>query len=83
MTETARMLGLVYGMYVMSTYRTIDSDMVDAICKVHYGREDMTAAGYGANPDLAALGPVLPKVMLTKLPDQPEITVRKPIRLWG
>ena len=67
----------------MSTHRTIDGDMVDAICKAHYGREDMTAAVYDANPGLAALGPVLAKGILIELPNVPEQTVRKPIRLWG
>ncbi len=67
----------------MTTYRTIDGDMVDAICKAHYGREDMTAAVYEANPGLAARGPVLPKGVLIKLPDRPAPSTRKPIRLWG
>ncbi len=67
----------------MSTYRTIDGDMVDAICKAHYGREDMTVAVYDANPGLAARGPVLPKGIPVTLPVAPEVTVRKPIRLWG
>ncbi len=67
----------------MTTYRTIDGDMVDAICKAHYGREDMTVAVYEANPGLAALGPVLPKGVLIKLPTVPERPVREPVRLWG
>lgn len=67
----------------MNIYRTIDGDMLDAICKAHYGREDMAAAVYAANPGLAALGPVLSKGILIKLPDQPEVTPRSPIRLWS
>ncbi len=67
----------------VTTYRTIDGDMVDAICKTHYGSEAMTVAVYDANPGLAALGPVLPKGILIKLPTAPEKPVRKPIRLWG
>ncbi len=67
----------------MTTYRTIDGDMVDAICKAHYGREDMTAAVYEANPGLAARGPVLPKGVLIKLPASSAPRTRKPIRLWG
>lgn len=67
----------------MTAYRTIDGDMVDAICKGHYGREDMTVAVYEANPGLAALGSVLPKGILILLPEPPETSVRKPIRLWG
>ena len=37
----------------MTAYRTIDGDMVDAICKAHYGDEHMTPAVYAANPGLA------------------------------
>lgn len=67
----------------MSVYRTIDGDMVDAICKAHYGSEDMSVAVYEANPGLAALGPVLSKGVLIELPEVPVEPVRKPIRLWG
>lgn len=67
----------------MAIYRTIDGDMVDAICKQHYGREDLTPMVYDANPGLAARGPVLPKGVTIYLPDQPETPVHKPIRLWG
>ena len=64
-------------------HRTIDGDMVDAICKDHYGTETVTQQVYAANPGLAAYGPILPKGLLIELPDRPEPTVRKPIRLWG
>lgn len=67
----------------MTTYRTIDGDMVDAICKSHYGNEDMSVAVYEANPGLAAMGPILSKGVLIDLPDAPEPTPRSPIRLWG
>ena len=67
----------------MSTYRTVDGDMIDEICKRHYGREDMVVAIYEVNPGLASLGPVLPKGILIELPDQPEKPLRTPIRLWG
>ncbi|MDV7271414.1 tail protein X [Thioclava sp. A2] len=67
----------------MTTYRTNDGDMVDAICKAHYGSEEMTTVVYTANPGLAALGPILPNGILIDLPDRAETTTRKPIRLWG
>lgn len=67
----------------MATYRTIDGDMIDAICKAHYGRENMTVAVYEANPGLAELGPVLSKGHVIVLPDQAEVTPRATIRLWG
>lgn len=67
----------------MSTpYRTVEGDMVDAICKAQYGREAMTPAVYAANPGLAALGPVLPRGILITLPEIAAAPVRSPIRLW-
>ena len=67
----------------MTAYRTIDGDMVDAICKAHYGDEHMTPAVYAANPSLAERGPVLPKGILITLPEGDIPAPRKPIRLWG
>ena len=67
----------------MSIYRTVDGDMVDAICKAHYGREDMTPVVYGDNPGLAQLGPILSKGILITLREIEVNAVRKPIRLWG
>ncbi|MCW8843338.1 MAG: tail protein X [Rhodobacteraceae bacterium] len=70
----------------MTTYRTIDGDMVDAICKAHYGTEAMVVAVYEANPGLAELGPVLDKGHLISLPEMPahaDDAVVRPVRLWG
>ncbi|MBC6416877.1 MAG: tail protein X [Rhodospirillales bacterium] len=67
----------------MTVYRTRDGDMVDALAKAHYGREDMTAAVYRANPGLAAKGAVLPAGILIRLPDPGPEPVRRPVRLWG
>lgn len=67
----------------MSRYRTIDGDMVDAICKAHYGDESMMVAVYQANPGLAAKGPVLPMGLVIELPEQNPTGTRTPIRLWG
>lgn len=67
----------------MTTYRTTQGDMVDDICKRHYGREDMTVAVYEANPGLAARGPILPLGLVIELPDAAPAGVRSPIRLWG
>ncbi|MCF6432594.1 tail protein X [Leisingera sp. MMG025] len=68
---------------MMTTYRTSEGDMVDEICKDHYGREDMAVAVYEANPGLAQLGPILPKGLEITLPAAQPATVRKPVRLWG
>lgn len=67
----------------MAIYRTKDGDMIDEICKGHYGREDMTVAVYEANPGLAARGAVLPKGIDIILPDPEPQAPRQPIRLWG
>lgn len=69
----------------MATWRTTDGDMVDAICKAHYGTEDMVEAVHEANPRLAAIGPVLPKGLVLTLPEaaRPAASVARPIRLWG
>lgn len=67
----------------MTDYRTSDGDMVDAICFDHYGTETMTDAVYLANPGLADHGPLLPRGLLIKLPDQPTAPSVQPKRLWG
>lgn len=67
----------------MTAYRTKDGDMVDEICKAHYGREDMVAQVYEANPGLAALGPILSAGHVITLPTQAKTTAKKRVRLWS
>lgn len=67
----------------MSTYRTRDGDMIDAICMDHYGSQDMVVQVYEANPGLAERGPVLPLGLVISLPDKAVEPVAKPLRLWG
>lgn len=67
----------------MITYRTRQGDMVDAICRDHYGSEDPVEQVYDANPGLAALGPILPMGLEIVLPEVAVQTVTMPIRLWG
>ena len=66
----------------MTTYRTKDGDMVDAICYDHYGTEAMTGAVYEANTSLAALGPLLPRGVTIELPEDPTTVPSQPKRLW-
>ncbi len=66
----------------MTAHRTTDGDMVDEICKAHYGDETMTEAVYEANPGLAARGPVLPMGVEITLPEKAPSPVRQPVRLW-
>lgn len=67
----------------MSTYRTSDGEMVDAICLDHYGSEDMVEQVYEANPGLAERGPVLPLGLVLTLPKKAVAPVAKPLRLWS
>ncbi|WP_107495320.1 tail protein X [Thalassobius sp. I31.1] len=67
----------------MTPYRTKEGDMVDAICKAHYGSETMARTVYEANPGLAAHGSLLPMGLVVLLPDPAPEPVRQPIRLWS
>ena len=67
----------------MITYRTRQGDMVDAICRDHYGNEDLVEQVYDANPGLAAKGPILPMGLVIVLPEIAVQSVQSPIRLWG
>lgn len=67
----------------MSTiYRTVDGDVIDAICKEHYGSEAHATKVYEANPGLARLGPTLPKGLEIVLPEIKVDPVRQLKRLW-
>ncbi len=66
-----------------SLYRTIDGDMLDAICKTALGAESHITAVLEANPGLAALGPVYPAGVLITLPDVSAPVEPGVIRLWG
>lgn len=67
----------------MKTYRTIDGDMLDAICKSELGSVAHTAAVLDANPGLADLGPVYPAAVLIRLPEIAPARKRGTVRLWG
>jgi len=67
----------------VSTYRTVDGDMIDTLARRAYGSEAGVVTIYEANPRLAALGPVLPRGLLIALPDAAPAPVQRPIRLWG
>jgi phage tail protein X len=67
----------------MSLYRTIDGDMLDAICARLLGSEAHVPAVLAANPGLAALGPVYPAGLLITLPTVAAPVTTTRIRLWG
>lgn len=64
-------------------YTSRDGDMVDAICKKHYGNEfTTTAVVYEANRGLADYGPVLPAGVVILLPEINEPRRVATLRLW-
>lgn len=67
----------------MTTYRTRDGDMLDAVCKAELGSEAHVAAILEANPRLAELGPVYPAGVLIVLPEVAAPVAAGAIRLWG
>lgn len=67
----------------MKTYRTLDGDMLDAICKAELGDEAQTPRVLDANPGLADLGPVYPAGLLIRLPAPAPKAARRTVRLWG
>lgn len=65
-------------------YRTKDGDVLDALCRTHYGaRDGATEAVLDVNPGLAARGPILPSGVLINFPELPAPAPPNPtIRLW-
>ena len=68
----------------MTTYRTKEGDVIDAVCRRYYGREaGAVEAVLEANPGLAELGPVLPAGALVTLPDLPRpLEIIETVKLW-
>jgi phage tail protein X len=64
-------------------YRTVEGDMLDAICLAELGSADHVPAVLEANPGLADLGPVFPAGVLIMLPDIGTPVATGEIRLWG
>jgi phage tail protein X len=67
----------------MTTYRTIDGDMIDAIAKAQLGSESHAPAVLAANPGLADLGPVYAEGLIITLPEVTAPVTTGQIRLWG
>lgn len=68
----------------MTPYITRQGDMVDGICRRHYGTERVTTERVlDANPGLAALGPVLEEGVTIRLPDlPPQPKIVPTVNLW-
>ena len=67
----------------MAKYRTVEGDVLDAVCWRHYGREDVVPAVLAANPGLADAEPVLAPGVLVELPELSTAVARTTVRLWG
>ena len=67
----------------MTRYQTKDGDVLDLICRNHYGNVDAALnAVLVANPGLSANEPVLPAGILILLPDL-DVSEVTTIRLWN
>lgn len=67
----------------MRPYRTLDGDMLDAICARELGSEAHVPAVLAANPRLADIGPVYAAGLTILLPDVAAPVLRGSVRLWG
>ena len=66
-------------------YQTRDGDVLDAICAVHYGTEnlsDSVTQVLEANQGLAEQGAVYPSGLYITLPDLVMPVAESPFRLW-
>lgn len=68
----------------MKTVRAAQGQLVDEICREHYGDESSYVESVlDVNPGLGALGPGLPTGTLVRLPDvTPAQDVRQTVTLW-
>lgn len=73
-------------MSTVTTYRTVEGDVVDLIAFDHYGTSKGTIeAIYDANRGLADYGPILPGgiiITLPVVPAQARLKSRRVIQLW-
>lgn len=67
----------------MSSYRTNQGDVLDAICRDLLGDESHAPAVLAANPGLADLGPVYAAGILITLPMVSSPVASGTIKLWG
>jgi phage tail protein X len=67
----------------LSTYTTVQGDMLDRIAWTIYGDEGMAVDILEANPRLSDHGPVLPMGLTITLPARREPKATAPITLWS
>lgn len=68
-----------------TTYQTHDGDVLDAVCAVYYGTENLSTVitqVLEANPGLADRGAVYPAGLLITLPDLAPPVADSPFSLW-
>ena len=67
----------------MTLYVTRDGDVIDQVCRTHYGpRAGALEAVLRENPGLARRGVMLPSGIEIKLPDLPNPGTIPVVRLW-
>ena len=67
----------------MSSYRTNQGDVLDAICRDLLGDESHAPAVLAANPGLADLGPVYAAGVIVNIPVVSAPVTSGTIKLWG
>ena len=67
----------------MSSYRTNQGDVLDAICLDLLGDESHAPAVLATNPGLADLGPIYPAGVMISLPVFSSPVTSGTIKLWG
>jgi len=68
-----------------TTYQTLDGDVLDAICALHYGTENLSytvTQVLEANPGLADVGAVYPSGLFITLPDLAPPVQESAFSLW-
>ena len=70
---------------MLTIYQTRDGDVLDAICAVHYGTEnlsDSVTQVFEANQGLADQGAMYPSGLYITLPDLVTPVAESPFSLW-
>lgn len=68
-----------------TTYQTRDGDVLDAVCALHYGAENLSyivTQVLEANPGLADIGAVYPSGLFITLPDLEPPVQDSAFSLW-
>lgn len=70
---------------MQTIYRTLDGDVLDAICASHYGTENLSSTVTSvleANQGLADHGAIYPGGVIIVLPELAPAVTESPFNLW-